>query len=184
MNAESSRSHLVISLVLRTTNRRTGHVVNGKLTLVDLAGSERVEKSGVVGDQLKEATSINKSLSAVGDVIAALSDGQQHVPYRNHTLTMLLSDSLGGSAKTLMFVNCSPADYNAAETASSLGFATRCKTVKIAEPGALQSQLAQLQSEVARMKASGQQGAKKANQAPGMPGKHPGPPGKHAPGKR
>ena len=101
---------------MKLTNRRTGNETIGKLTLVDLAGSERVDKSGAAGEVLKEAQSINKSLSALGDVIAALTSGQQHVPYRNHPLTMLMSDSLGGNAKTLMFVNCSPADYNVLES--------------------------------------------------------------------
>lgn len=87
---------------------------------MDLAGSERVKKSGSSGSQLKEAQSINKSLSALGDVISALSSGGQHIPYRNHKLTMLMSDSLGGNAKTLMFVNVSPAESNLDETYNSL----------------------------------------------------------------
>ena len=90
---------------------------------------QRVDKSGAVGDVLKEAQSINKSLSALGGVIAALTTGQAHIPYRDHALTMLMSDSIGGNAKTLMFVNCSPADYNNAESASSLSFAARCKDI-------------------------------------------------------
>eukprot|EP00606_Chrysophyceae_sp_TOSAG23-5_P001040 GSChrysophyteH2.ASY1.ANO1.374.1 assembled CDS len=154
MNAESSRSHLICTLVARLKNRRTGVECIGKLTLVDLAGSERVDKSGAVGEVLKEAQSINKSLSALGDVIAGLTSGAKHVPYRNHPLTMLMSDSLGGNAKTLMFVNTSPADYNSAETNSSLGFASRCKDitnsvqqgpgVQAAQMNALKKQLAQL----------------------------------------
>ena len=68
----------------------------------------------------QEAMSINKSLSALGDVISALSSDQQFIPYRNHKLTMLMQDSLGGNAKTLMFVNISPADYNQDETIISL----------------------------------------------------------------
>lgn len=113
MNAESSRSHMITSVVISLTNRRTGKSVHGKLTLVDLAGSERVSKSGADGHQLKEAQSINKSLSALGDVIGALTTGgRQHIPYRNHPLTMLMSDSIGGNAKTLMFLCCSPAEYN------------------------------------------------------------------------
>jgi hypothetical protein len=87
---------------------------------VDLAGSERVKKSGSAGKQLKEAQSINKSLSALADVIGALSSDGQHIPYRNHKLTMLMSDSLGGNAKTLMFVNVSPAESNLEETYNSL----------------------------------------------------------------
>lgn len=93
-----------------------------QLSFVDLAGSERVKKSGSSGSQLKEAQSINKSLSALGDVISALSSGGQHIPYRNHKLTMLMSDSLGGNAKTLMFVNVSPAESNLDETYNSLTY--------------------------------------------------------------
>ena len=91
-----------------------------QLSFVDLAGSERVKKSGSSGSQLKEAQSINKSLSALGDVISALSSGGQHIPYRNHKLTMLMSDSLGGNAKTLMFVNVSPVESSLDETHNSL----------------------------------------------------------------
>ncbi|EPS62457.1 kinesin heavy chain-like protein, partial [Genlisea aurea] len=101
MNEASSRSHLILSIVIETVNLQTQSVARGKLSFVDLAGSERVKKSGSSGNQLKEAQSINKSLSALGDVIGALSSGNQHIPYRNHKLTMLMSDSLGGNAKTL-----------------------------------------------------------------------------------
>ena len=75
-----------------------------------------MKKSGSTGEQLKEAQAINKSLSALGDVISALASEQPHIPYRNHKLTMLMSDSLGGTAKTLMFVNVSPTDANIDET--------------------------------------------------------------------
>ena len=105
-------------LVLSDKQTRVDTV--GKLTLVDLAGSERLAKSGAEAGQKKEAVSINKSLSALGDVIAALTKNAKHVPYRNHTLTKLMQDSLGGNAKTLMVVNCSPADYNFSETLNSL----------------------------------------------------------------
>merc|ERR1711920_1072189 len=84
---------------------------------------------GATGDQMKEAQSINKSLSALGDVIEALTKNAKHIPYRNHKLTQLLSDSIGGNAKTLMFVNCSPVLDNAVETASSLNYAARAKLV-------------------------------------------------------
>jgi hypothetical protein len=96
--------------------------LNSQLSFVDLAGSERVKKSGSMGSQLKEAQSINKSLSALGDVISALSSGGQHTPYRNHKLTMLMSDSLGGNAKTLMFVNVSPIESSLDETHNSLTY--------------------------------------------------------------
>jgi len=130
MNVESSRSHLIFSLVMETTDLQTGALTKGKLSFVDLAGSERVKKSGAEGDTLKEAQAINKSLSALGDVISALASEQQHIPYRNHKLTMLMSDSLGGNAKTLMFVNVSPTDGNVEETQNSLTYATRVRTIK------------------------------------------------------
>ncbi|OWM68374.1 hypothetical protein CDL15_Pgr004856 [Punica granatum] len=129
MNEESSRSHLILSIVIESTNLQTQAVARGKLSFVDLAGSERVKKSGSSGSQLKEAQSINKSLSALGDVISALSTGEQHIPYRNHKLTMLMSDSLGGNAKTLMFVNVSPAESNLDETYNSLMYASRVRSI-------------------------------------------------------
>lgn len=129
MNEESSRSHLILSVVIESTNLQTQSVARGKLSFVDLAGSERVKKSGSSGSQLKEAQSINKSLSALGDVISSLSSGGQHIPYRNHKLTMLMSDSLGGNAKTLMFVNISPAESNLDETYNSLVYASRVRSI-------------------------------------------------------
>ena len=155
MNAESSRSHLICCLIVKLTNRRNGSQSVGKLTLVDLAGSERVDKSGAAGEVLKEAQSINKSLSAIGDVISSLTQGSTHIPYRNHTLTMLMSDSIGGNAKTLMFVNTSPADYNYAESNSSLQFASRCKDITNSvnnSGGVAGAQLAALQKELKKMK--------------------------------
>ncbi|XP_058180550.1 kinesin-like protein KIN-14I [Rhododendron vialii] len=128
-NEHSSRSHVILSIVVESTNLQTQSVARGKLSFVDLAGSERTKKSGSHGVQLKEAQSINKSLSALGDVISALFSGNQHIPYRNHKLTMLMSDSLGGNAKTLMFVNISPAESNLDESNNSLTYASRVRAV-------------------------------------------------------
>ncbi|CAM9915280.1 unnamed protein product, partial [Choristocarpus tenellus] len=110
-------------------NRTTKKISTGKLSLVDLAGSERADKTGATADRLKEAQSINKSLSALGDVISALSTGEKFIPYRNNKLTQVMQDSLGGNAKTLMFVNISPADYNQEETLTALLYAARVKLI-------------------------------------------------------
>lgn len=80
---------------VQAKNATTGEKASGKLTLVDLAGSERVDKSGVTEERLKEAQAINKSLSALGNVIAALQNKEKHIPYRDSKLTYLLQDSIG-----------------------------------------------------------------------------------------
>ncbi|KAA0152280.1 hypothetical protein FNF31_06655 [Cafeteria roenbergensis] len=129
MNSESSRSHSVFSIMLEAYNRITKKTTRGKLSLVDLAGSERAGKTGATADRLKEAQAINKSLSALGNVISALSSGEKHIPYRDNLLTRLMQDSLGGTAKTLMFCCCSPADYNDEETLSTLVYAARVKLI-------------------------------------------------------
>ncbi|KAJ0067567.1 hypothetical protein NL108_008570 [Boleophthalmus pectinirostris] len=120
MNVESSRSHLIVGIKVESKNLTNGSISTGKLSLVDLAGSERAAKTGAKDHKLKEANSINKSLSALGDVISALSSELPHVPYRNSKLTQIMQDSLGGNAKTLMIVNISPSEYNLDETLTSL----------------------------------------------------------------
>jgi hypothetical protein len=136
MNAESSRSHSIFTIVVEMNNRdkQTGkdHIRAGKLNLVDLAGSERQKKTGATGDRLKEGSKINLSLSALGNVISALSDGAagKHIPYRDSKLTRMLQDSLGGNTKTLMVAAISPADYNYDETLSTLRYANRAKSIK------------------------------------------------------
>jgi len=137
-NDRSSRSHAVFQLSFEGRKDSGGQrrEVKGLLSLVDLAGSERVEKSGVVGERLREAQHINRSLSALGDVIEVLArrgqqghgskeSGSGHVPYRNSRLTMLLKDSLGGDSKALMFVNISLCLRHLPETLSSLRFASK-----------------------------------------------------------
>ena len=132
MNEHSSRSHAILRIVARCQNKISRVATIGKLSLVDLAGSERVAKSGVTKERLLEAQNINRSLSALGDVIQSLTaKNQSHIPYRNSKLTFLLADSLGGDSKTLMFVQVAPGSYNAPETICSLNFAIRVRSVKL-----------------------------------------------------
>lgn len=82
---------------------KTNTILRGNLHLVDLAGSERVDRSEATGDRLREAQHINKSLSALGDVIFALAQKSPHVPYRNSKLTQVLQSSLGNYALILIY---------------------------------------------------------------------------------
>jgi kinesin family protein 5 len=95
-----------------------------------LAGSEKVSKTGAEGSVLEEAKNINKSLSALANVISALADAKPYVPYRDSKLTRILQESLGGNARTTIIICCSPASYNESETKSTLYFGQRAKTVK------------------------------------------------------
>jgi kinesin family protein 3/17 len=131
MNATSSRSHSIFTIVIECADNGGEHIRVGKLNLVDLAGSERQSKTGATGDRLKEANKINLSLTALGNVITALVDAKStHIPYRDSKLTRLLQNSLGGNAKTVMCANCGPADYNYDETLSTLRYANRAKNIK------------------------------------------------------
>ncbi|PKI42097.1 hypothetical protein CRG98_037550 [Punica granatum] len=131
VNEHSSRSHCMLCIMVRSRNLISGECTRSKLWLVDLAGSERLAKTDVQGERLKEAQNINRSLSALGDVISALANKSSHIPYRNSKLTHLLQDSLGGDSKTLMLVQISPSDKDLGETLSSLNFATRVRGVEL-----------------------------------------------------
>ena len=131
MNAHSSRSHAVFILHVSGEYASSGTRMEGVLNLVDLAGSERVSRSGASGERLKEACSINKSLSSLGDVFAALASKAKHVPYRNSKLTYLLAPCLGGDGKTLMFVNVSPEEDSSEETSCSLRFAEKVNACEL-----------------------------------------------------
>lgn len=190
MNETSSRSHAVFTLTLTQkrhdveTNMDTEKVA--KISLVDLAGSERATSTGATGARLKEGAEINRSLSTLGRVIAALADmstgkakskGMQ-VPYRDSVLTWLLKDSLGGNSLTAMIAAISPADINFEETLSTLRYADSAKRIKNhavvnEDPNArmireLKEELAQLRSKLA---GGGTGGAVDASEqyAPGTP---------------
>ncbi|XP_042393560.1 kinesin-like protein KIN-14E isoform X4 [Zingiber officinale] len=131
VNEHSSRSHCMLCIMVRAKNLMNGECTKSKLWLVDLAGSERLTRTDVQGERLKEAQNINRSLSALGDVISALASKSNHIPYRNSKLTHLLQDSLGGDSKALMFVQISPSDNDMGETVSSLTFASRVRGVEL-----------------------------------------------------
>jgi len=133
MNERSSRSHSIVTVVIKGTDQATGVSVQACLHLIDLAGSERVGKSEAQGERLKEAQHINKSLSALGDVMSSLASKAQHIPYRNSKLTQLLQDSLAGQAKVLMFAHVSPEEESRGETLSTLQFAQRVSTVTLGQ---------------------------------------------------
>ena len=131
MNARSSRSHSVVIVRVEAVSRETNVKTRGALFLVDLAGSERVARSEASGDRLLEARHINKSLSALGDVVSALQHRQSHVPYRNSKLTTLLRGALGPNGKALLFAHVSPCAASADESVSTLAFAERAAAVEL-----------------------------------------------------
>uniref|UniRef100_A0A061QWS8 Kinesin family member 4/7/21/27 n=1 Tax=Tetraselmis sp. GSL018 TaxID=582737 RepID=A0A061QWS8_9CHLO len=158
MNEHSSRSHAIFTITLNISKWRslstraadfgddssagssdpgvdTGEEVEEKLSakmhIVDLAGSERIKKSGVQGQQQKEAASINLGLLALRNCIEALCEpGRGHVPYRSNKLTRLLQDSLGGNARTVMVACVSPADSSMDETLNTLKYASSARNIK------------------------------------------------------
>ena len=135
MNEHSSRSHAIFQIRIEmseiNTEEKYSNIKLGMLNLVDLAGSERQNKTGSTGERLKEASKINLSLSALGNVISALVNGSgSHIPYRDSKLTRLLQDSLGGNSRTLMIANIGPASYNLEETLTTLRYAHRAKSIQ------------------------------------------------------
>ncbi|KAM0058449.1 putative plus-end-directed kinesin ATPase [Helianthus debilis subsp. tardiflorus] len=134
MNMASSRSHCIYIFTVQKEVANEKRVSIGKLVLVDLAGSEKVEKTGAEGRVLEEAKTINKSLSALGNVINALTSGQQgkanHIPFRDSKLTRILQDALGGSSQTALLCCCSPCLCNFPESLSTLRFGARAKHIK------------------------------------------------------
>jgi hypothetical protein len=158
MNQNSSRSHSIFTISIEqiTNINNNESLRKGKLNLVDLAGSERQAKTGATGDRLKEATKINLSLSALGNVISALVDGKaKHIPYRDSKLTRLLQDSLGGNTRTLMIACVSPSSRDYVETLSTLRYANRAKNIHnkpIVNEDPKDTMLRQYQEEIERLK--------------------------------
>lgn len=160
MNATSSRSHAVFTIVLTIVKASTGRSMVSKIHMVDLAGSERATATGASGQRLKEGANINKSLSTLGKVIAALakkSDGKKNtfVPYRDSVLTWLLKESLGGNSKTIMLAALSPADINFEETLSTLRYADSAKQIKnaaVVNEDPTEKLIRELQEEVERLR--------------------------------
>ncbi|KAG5244836.1 kinesin protein [Salix suchowensis] len=142
-NELSSRSHCLLRVTVKGENLINGQKTRSHLWMVDLAGSERVGKIDVEGERLKESQFINKSLSALGDVISALASKTGHIPYRNSKLTHMLQSSLGGDCKTLMFVQISPSATDLGETLCSLNFASRVRGIE-SGPARKQADLSEL----------------------------------------
>lgn len=134
-NQRSSRSHVLFSLRV-TSAPRNGSRTTAVLHVVDLAGSERVRKTGAEGARLTESRRINSSLLALGNVVQALAKASHeraapsHVPYRDSKLTRLLSSALGGNSRTAFVCTLSPTTSNASESASTLQFAARARSVR------------------------------------------------------
>ncbi|KAG2544031.1 kinesin-like protein KIN-14E isoform X3 [Panicum virgatum] len=157
VNEHSSRSHCMLCITVKAKNLLNGECTSSKLWLVDLAGSERLAKTDVQGERLKEAQNINRSLSALGDVISALATKSIHIPYRNSKLTHLLQDSLGGDSKALMFVQISPSDNDVSETLSSLNFASRVRRIELG-PAKKQADTVELQKTKQMLERAKQEG--------------------------
>ena len=173
-NRESSRSHsvFVLSVEQKFSEGATGleKKLSASFYLVDLAGSERQKHSEAVGQTLKEACGINKSLSTLGNVIKSLvdiADGKErHIPYRDSKLTFLLKNSFGGMSKCSFVANISPSLSALEETLSTLKFAQRAKIVKntssvceetIGNNAALQMELKKVKAELLRLQQEGPQ---------------------------
>jgi hypothetical protein len=138
MNEHSSRSHTIfqVQLEIMTSHSSIKEAKKSKLCLVDLAGSEKWRGHQVAQfsqERIKEFTSINKSLSALGNCISALmqKSTRGHIPYRDSKLTRLLQDSLGGNTRTLFIVTLSPSSEYVDETVSTLQFADRAMKVRV-----------------------------------------------------
>ncbi|KAE9131579.1 hypothetical protein PF010_g3472 [Phytophthora fragariae] len=159
MNAESSRSHSIFTIKIhqKDADDETKSVF-AKINLVDLAGSERAASTGAQGDRLREGANINKSLSALGNVINALVEASRaskkvFIPYRNSKLTRVLQESLGGNSLCSMLATLSPANINFPETLSTLKYASRAKSIKVnAKKNEASSQISQLNEEIAALK--------------------------------
>ena len=131
LNAASSRSHLVIRIALPHEAATDSASPPPMLTIVDLAGSERVRRTGAAGERMNEATHINSSLSALGNVIAALRTRSPHVPFRDSKLTFLLRDVLQGPARVVLIACVSTDEADVAETLHTLQFAQRCRATAL-----------------------------------------------------
>ena len=154
MNATSSRSHAVFTLSLEL--RIDGKSFTPKMHFVDLAGSERAKRTGASGERLKEGIQINKGLLALGNVINALCENQQHVPYRDSKLTRLLQDSLGGNSRTVMLACVSPSDADLEETLNTLKYASRARFIKnkaVVVQDPTQARISDLEAQVASLQA-------------------------------
>ena len=177
-NDTSSRSHALLQISFEIENKQTDGqtlLYRSKLSLVDLAGSEKMQsmEANLTSDHhLKELTSINKSLSCLGNVIASLSKKKRsHVPYRDSKLTRILQDSLGGNTRTILIACIAPTILHSSESVSTLQFADRARNVMLKAKANMviddKALLADAQTEIARLKLLLKQALQKIEQMSG-----------------
>jgi hypothetical protein len=128
LNEESSRSHFILQLTIKT--RQGDKILVSKVHLIDLAGSEDNKRTGNSGTRMNESCSINKSLFVLGQVVEGLNKNHSRIPYRDSKITRLLQDSLGGKAMGIMIACCSPDEENFLDTYNTLNFATKSSLIK------------------------------------------------------
>ena len=157
-NDRSSRSHTIFVINYQQLNK-DGSKKSGRLNLVDLAGSERIAKTGATGKTLQEAQKINLSLTSLGLVIKALTDGSGHIPFRDSKLTLFLKDALGGNSKTTLICTASKQLRHLEESIQTLQFASRAKKIKnkaaanvMRSPKEMQIMIEKLKADVAALK--------------------------------
>ncbi len=121
---------MIFTIIIESVNKQTKQRTKGKLSFVDLAGSERSSRSAIDKEGAAEGTAITLSLGVLAEVILALRLDREYIPYRENPLTVLMKDSLGGSAKTLMFFNVSPSNINESESKSTMDYSRIVKKIK------------------------------------------------------
>jgi len=154
-NADSSRSHAVLQISLKSNRGRKTGVEHGRLTLIDLAGAERGADTSQASRATRlEGAEINTSLLALKEVIRALAtgDSMKHIPFRGSKLTQVLKESfVGKNNRTVMVACVAPNMANCEHTLNTLRYADRVKE-RDALSGNVAAAVAEASSAVPRKK--------------------------------